>query len=194
MMDIQLPGMDGFEATRTIRREEMETGRHTPIVAMTAHAMEEDHKRCLEAGMDDYVSKPIQAALLRDVIDRQVSGSVRGNASVEDATTGRGVPDSEVFDREDLLKTLNGDKASLAELVNMFIDEMPVQVDGLRSVFGNGQAREVEARAHKLKGTAANMRARSLSRLFADIEKAASQGEDLDKKAPDLLAGFWRRL
>ena len=133
LMDIQLPGMDGFEATRTIRREETGTGCHTPIVAMTAHAMEEDRQRCLEAGMDDYVSKPIQAGLLRDVIDRQVAACARGKAPGGHTGVGR-APDSEVFDREDLLKNLDGDRDCLAELVSLFIGDMSVQVDALRGI------------------------------------------------------------
>ena len=187
LMDIQLPGMDGFEATRTIRREETGTGCHTPIVAMTAHAMEEDRQRCLEAGMDDYVSKPIQAGLLRDVIDRQVAACARGKAPGGHTGVGR-APDSEVFDREDLLKNLDGDRDCLAELVSLFIGDMSVQVDALRGILGTGEPCDVEAQAHKLKGAASNIRARSISRLFADIEQAAIE-KDLDR-VPGLLRGF----
>jgi CheY-like chemotaxis protein len=183
-MDIQLPGMDGFEATRLIRQEEAETGRHTPIVAMTAHAMEEDRKRCLEAGMDDYVSKPIQAGLLRAVIDRQVSGSARAETP-DGQERAADAPDREVFDRADLLDTLGGDAGCLAELVNMFIVDAPVQVAVLQRYLDKGQSDEVEARAHKLKGAAANIRARSMSKLLSDIEQAAIRN-NLDE-VPGLL-------
>ncbi len=184
LMDIQLPGMDGFEATRAIRQEEKENGCHTPIVAMTAHAMEEDRRRCLEAGMDDYVSKPIQAGLLRAAIDRQVGGNARAGAS-GGQTRAADSPDREAFDREDLLETLGGDAGCLAELVHMFIVDAPVQVAVLQRFLVTGQSHEVEARAHKLKGAAANIRARSMSKLLSDIEQAAIR-KNLDE-VPGLL-------
>jgi two-component system, sensor histidine kinase and response regulator len=75
LMDVQMPEMDGFEATAVIRQAERLTGGHTPIVAMTAHAMAGDRQRCLEAGMDGYISKPIQAQTVFDVIDEVCSSS-----------------------------------------------------------------------------------------------------------------------
>jgi CheY-like chemotaxis protein len=77
LMDIQMPEMDGFEALAAIRAAEEPTGRHTPVVALTAHALEEDRERCLAAGMDDYLSKPIEAAklyeIIRGVLDRSLT-------------------------------------------------------------------------------------------------------------------------
>jgi two-component system sensor histidine kinase/response regulator len=70
MMDVQMPEMDGFEATAAIRNRERGTGRHVPIIAMTAHAMTGDRERCLEHGMDDYISKPIRASLLLELLEK----------------------------------------------------------------------------------------------------------------------------
>jgi len=78
LMDVQMPEMDGFEATAAIRAEEARTGRHLPIVAMTAHAMKGDRERCVQAGMDDYVSKPIQSAELLRVIHSVMAETARG--------------------------------------------------------------------------------------------------------------------
>jgi CheY-like chemotaxis protein len=82
-MDIQMPEMDGIEATIAIRREERETSRHVPIIAMTAHALQEDRNRCLKAGMDDYISKPINMHDLAAVLDRMLAGEPERNLSPE---------------------------------------------------------------------------------------------------------------
>lgn len=174
LMDVQLPGMDGLEATRVIRREEAGTGGHTPIVAMTAHAMEEDRKLCMDAGMDDYVSKPIQAGLLRAVIDRHTGRNGRGNDDSEEIGT-KDTPGREVFDREELLDALGGDNKCLTELVNSFIDDVSVQTGELQRALGETQMNEAVALAHRLKGAAANMRAKSMSMLFSNIEQAATR-------------------
>ena len=75
LMDVQMPAMDGFEATAAIRHQERETGRHVPIIAMTAHAMQGDRERCLEAGMDGYVSKPIHARELLAAIEQMMTAN-----------------------------------------------------------------------------------------------------------------------
>jgi CheY-like chemotaxis protein len=69
LMDVQMPEMDGFEATAAIRKKQSRTGTYTPIIAMTAHAMEGDRERCIDAGMDDYISKPIRSAVLHEVLE-----------------------------------------------------------------------------------------------------------------------------
>jgi two-component system, sensor histidine kinase and response regulator len=76
LMDVQMPELDGLEATRQIRQEEQTTGRHVPIVAVTAHSMTGDRERCLQAGMDDYLSKPIQRQELLGVLARQTRNRV----------------------------------------------------------------------------------------------------------------------
>ena len=73
LMDVQMPEMDGFEATGELRKREKETGHHTPIIALTAHAMKGDRERCLEAGMDGYLSKPIRAKELDDLLENYLS-------------------------------------------------------------------------------------------------------------------------
>jgi CheY-like chemotaxis protein len=78
LMDVQMPQMDGLEATARIRAAEVATGRHVPIIAMTAHAMKGDRERCIEVGMDDYISKPIDSAKLLALIDRVAAGAEAG--------------------------------------------------------------------------------------------------------------------
>jgi len=91
LMDVQMPEMDGFEATRAIREWEQEHGSHIPIIAMTAHAMQGDRERCLEAGMDDYVSKPLEPKVLFNVLDRWVQGNLAAEHAepVQDYSAGR---------------------------------------------------------------------------------------------------------
>jgi len=72
LMDCQMPEMDGFEATQEIRKKELGTGRHIPIIAMTANAMQDDRQQCIKAGMDDYISKPIDFPKLQDILDRWI--------------------------------------------------------------------------------------------------------------------------
>src|SRR5437879_13261288 len=107
-MDVQMPEMDGLEATASIRARERATGRHLPIIAMTAHAMKGDRERCLEAGMDGYVSKPVRAADLLEEIDKQVR---RAQPTLR-----------VVLDRAALLERLEGDAELLAEMVGALLE------------------------------------------------------------------------
>jgi CheY-like chemotaxis protein len=81
LMDVQMPDIDGFEATAAIRKKEKESGAHTPIIAMTAHAMSGDRERCLDAGMDNYISKPIHAAELLDLVEKYLRTAPHADAS-----------------------------------------------------------------------------------------------------------------
>jgi CheY-like chemotaxis protein len=90
LMDVEMPGMDGLEATAVIRLKERQTGEHMPIIAMTAHAMKGDRERCLEAGMDDYVSKPICAQHLFDILGTVLAGAPTANTAPSESTATEG--------------------------------------------------------------------------------------------------------
>jgi signal transduction histidine kinase/CheY-like chemotaxis protein len=166
LMDVQMPEIDGLEAAAQIRASEKGTGRHVPIVAMTAHAMKGDRERCLEAGMDDYVSKPIQARELLNVMARVAPPSA-GAATVVDADTA--------------LQTLGGDPALLHQLAHAFLDDYPRSLAQVRAAVTAGAATAVERAAHSLKGAvgvfgapsavAAAQRLETLGRLGA-LEEA----------------------
>ena len=113
LMDVQMPEMNGFEATAAIRKKEQTTGGHIPIVAMTAHAMKGDEDRCLSAGMDGYVSKPITP----DELFLAISKVVRDGAKPQ--------PDHALFDRSAILVRVDGDTKRLVELVDVFLDTCP---------------------------------------------------------------------
>ena len=119
-MDVQMPEMDGFEATAAIRDRGKITGGHLPIVAMTAHAMVGDRERCLEAGMDGYVAKPIQPSELFETIESLVGGE-SGRSQVAPTPA----PGNDVIDEAALLSRVQGDAQLLKELITLFRGEYP---------------------------------------------------------------------
>jgi two-component system, sensor histidine kinase and response regulator len=212
-MDVQMPQLDGLKTTSIIRENEKRTGGHIPIVAMTAHTMEEDRRLCIDAGMDDYLSKPLDIEIMTETIRRWLGDGTRAE---EDGAAQRVVPETgerggkatagekspsdqpagmehekeirsadEVFDRQNLLRTLNGDEEFLRELVGLFLGEIPDQVKIMQRLSDVGDAEGVAELAHKLKGSSANIRAGALRRLFADIEGSAKRAE-LNEIAPFL--------
>ena len=153
LMDVRMPVMDGLEATATIRRKEEGTGAHLLVVALTASAMKGDRERCLEAGMDAYVTKPLDAAELYEVIDRMAA------ASEEEANgqgAGRGEAERPAFDRDAVLARIDGNEELLAEVVDLFLDELPGQMSDIGESVSNRRASTLESSAHKLRGSLGN--------------------------------------
>jgi len=177
LMDVQMPEMDGFEATGVIRDRASGVKNHDiPVIAMTAHAMKGDREKCIEAGMDDYVSKPIKPAELVEAISRCLT------QPVADETKREGAPAAsadETFDRSALLDRLGDDEELLGEVVGVFLDDTPVQIEKLSKALDEKDAEVVERGAHSIKGAAANLSAEELRDVAARMEKAAHAG-DLD--------------
>ena len=153
LMDVQMPEMDGFEATRAVRDLEKTTGEHIPIVAMTAYAMKGDKEKCLEVGMDGYVSKPINAQELFDTIE-----SLLGTPNVEHHA-GNNV--EKVVDRSQVLERVGGDKELLAEVVGLFLEDCPKLFEQMSAAIRRGDAEELQKVAHTLKGSVGNFSAKS---------------------------------
>jgi CheY-like chemotaxis protein/HPt (histidine-containing phosphotransfer) domain-containing protein len=146
LMDVQMPEMSGLEATAKIREREHATGGHLPIIALTAYAMKGDRERCLEAGMDGYVSKPIRSAELFQAI-------------AEATKEPTGPPDEsrpEVFDQAKALEVMGDDRELLAELAGLFAEDCPRRLSEIRQAIVRGEGKSVERAAHTLKGTASN--------------------------------------
>jgi CheY-like chemotaxis protein/HPt (histidine-containing phosphotransfer) domain-containing protein len=214
LMDVQMPEMDGYEATAEIRRREKGEARGTPIIAMTANAMQGDRGKALEAEMDDYVSKPVKPKELEAALERWVSirydaGSLatglpiaKGGDSAEDSAqdsarnSARNPPVSlvEGFEAEDtpllddgVLENLLdlGGAELLSELSGMFFDDSGSALTELREAAEQGDAPTVKRVAHALKGGSGNMGAKGMARICAELEKAGAFG-DLSR-APALV-------
>jgi len=188
-MDVQMPEMDGFEATERIRRIEAGTGKHTPIIAMTAHAMTGDRERCIEAGMDDYVTKPIEPKALVEAIERQLAdrplvatASLTSEASTQPHPAPESIP---VFDKEALLGRLEGDEALFVEIVTLFMQDIPEQIARLTAALEAKDSDAVMRQGHTLKGASANFGAMAMRETARQIEHVAAEGK-VDR-VPQLL-------
>jgi len=177
LMDCHMPVMDGFEATKTIRSRDSKTVR-IPIIAMTAGALNEDRERCFAAGMDDYISKPVDLDKLRDILARWVPQEQPAEAPPSNVvvdTAGSDAADATVLD-EDRLQILRDlgpadGLGLLPDAVRAFREEAQRAQEKLRSALESGQANAVEAAAHKLAGAAANIGAMGAAALAKDLER-----------------------
>jgi two-component system, sensor histidine kinase and response regulator len=222
LMDCQMPEMDGYEATRKIRSQEAgDRGQESrgsgqdqhpianaaakqhmthriPIIAMTAHAMKGDRELCLEAGMDDYVTKPVDPHVLDEVLEKWLSESERdgrnaeiGSRNAEDRTdSALRLPTSELpvphsdfpiptspFDRGALMERLMDDADLMREVLDEFLADIPRQIQGLKSSLETGDARQAERRVHSIKGAAANVAADALRDVAFEAEQVGKAGD-----------------
>ena len=166
LMDVQMPVMGGLEATAEIRRREAAHGRHLRVVAMTAHAMTGDRERCLEAGMDAYLSKPIDP----DVLFR----TVESNDEVEAAP--RQDASSQVCDRAGLMARVGGDPDLFTEIVQLFLTDCPVRVAAIKAAVDARDAELIRTTAHALKGAAGNLSAPALVAAARTLERIGADG------------------
>lgn len=151
-MDIQMPDLDGLTATRKIRERESRTASHVPIVAMTAHAMTGDRERCLKAGMDDYMSKPINSVALRRVIAKLMSVGSDMDRSAHSPMNSRPKQACSGWNRQSVIARVDGDESLLEDLIEIFLKEYPQQLAALREGIVAGDAEIVRITAHTLKG------------------------------------------
>jgi PAS domain S-box-containing protein len=151
LMDVQMPEMDGFEATKIIRDREAGSGKRMPIVAMTAHAMKGDRERCIEGGMDDYVSKPVRREDLLRVLTWAASLNSPGPAPSQETPDRNGTPP---FDRPGALAQLGGDEELFRELTELFPIDANRLLAELRKAVSSGDAGGIRRAAHGLKGAA----------------------------------------
>jgi len=174
LMDCQMPLMDGFEATHQIRRSEVGSNKHLPIIAMTANAMQGDRERCLDAGMDDYLSKPVDAERLKEILERWMPRRPKRALGHEPVADGRGLHDVQKspIDMKRLREFFGDDDAAIYELLQVFSVSLQQLQERLQLAV-HDRSPAISALAHELKGSAANMGASRLAEVAAQSERAA---------------------
>ncbi|MEK9501049.1 response regulator [Gemmatimonadota bacterium DH-20] len=192
LMDVQMPEMDGLEATRVIRRAEAETGRRRlPIIALTAHALEEERERCLGAGMDDFLAKPFRAEDLLALLEqwtRSEAVSPDASSSLDESSMDATAPPASAASEEPPVD-LDGfrsvlEAAGIVEVfettLDIFRDDLPRRMEQIRSAWEARDVGAVAEAAHAIKSAAGNVQARRLNTLVADLE-SAGRAEDVGR-------------
>jgi CheY-like chemotaxis protein len=191
LMDCQMPVLDGYQTTEAIRTGA--AGDHyktVPIVAMTANAMRGDKEKCLEVGMDDYMSKPISAGDLEQTIRRHTSGGLPPKTSTDTRTETaptEAIPTqamanttedkSVIWDKPSALKRVRNREDRLHQLIQLFLEDMPARVDEMTNAAEQQNYSEVAKLAHAIKGVSGNLSALKLFELSAEIETAAKAAD-----------------
>ena len=174
LMDVQMPEMDGIEATVQIREREAGTGRHQPIVAMTALVMKGDRERCLSARMDGYLSKPIRPQELDTVLDTYSSLK---SANVAPDPEPALFTDEAVVDSKELLERIDGDIDFVAELAETFRSDYPHKLEAMSCFIAAQDPEGLRRAAHGLRGALSNLAAVSAAKLAARMEQLGTSGE-----------------
>jgi two-component system, sensor histidine kinase and response regulator len=176
LMDVQMPVMDGFEATACIRSGQTAADPAIPIIALTAHAMKGDRERCLGAGMDAYLPKPVRApeldAVLEAIMRTKLPGWANAELSAPDRTDG-----IDILDERELLSGIADDRQLLREIVEVFQTEGPALLAELGAAISQGSAECVQRSAHSLKGSIASFAAPHALSLAARLESLARAGD-----------------
>ncbi len=193
-MDAHMPVMDGFQATREIRKRE-ESGTRTPIVAMTALAMEGDRERCLEAGMDDYIAKPIKSKNIFDALLKYRSRRPGEDEAAPEEPDEIEVSDKPVLNPSQLLDVGGHDEELIRDLIDEFIKDAPVLLDILRDEIDAGDQNRIAIKAHQLNGMAANSGGERFLEMGLAIENTAREGAfEPNERKLSLLATELDRL
>ncbi|MEA3396675.1 MAG: response regulator, partial [Chloroflexota bacterium] len=198
LMDVQMPEMDGLEATRQIRSGQSRApNQDIPIIAMTAHTMQGDKEKCLEAGMDDYVTKPVSPRVLAEALDKWLPKDGAETGVQESAVISQGEeegldPSPVVFDRAGMLDRMMGDEELAETIVQGFLADIPQQIEALRNYLEAGDAAGAERQAHTIKGASANVGGEALRALAFELEKAGKAGdlESIKTRMDELAASF----
>jgi len=177
LMDVQMPEMDGLTAIRTIRARERQGERRVPIIALTAHALKGDREKCMDAGADDYLSKPLHARDLLAIFDRIQTRKNKKEVKPNVPEKKQESQSTEAFDWTAALEHLDGDHELLAEVARLFAEQWPGNKAELEDALAKGDLTVCERLAHGLKGAAAHLGARRVSESSFELEKLARGGQ-----------------
>ena len=176
LMDVQMPEMDGLEATAEIRKREQETGEHIPIVAMTAHALKGDRERCLAVGMDGYVSKPIRPEDMLDEIWRVVPSTAGNERTASAPQAEPAAAEPAVLDEAELLSRIGGNRDRMKEVVELFLEDCPKQMSDIREAIASSDSAGIDHAAHAFKGAVGNLGAHAAFQAAQVLEAAGQNG------------------
>jgi two-component system sensor histidine kinase/response regulator len=186
LMDLQMPQMDGFEATLAIREGEKAKGTYIPIIALTANAASTDEARCLAAGMDAFISKPVSVDVFCEVI-----ASVLEKRGVRTTApdTGSAAASSDVFDLDRALEAVSGERELLHGMIGIFMRQTPRVMQDIDTAIAGGDAAALESAAHKLKGSVAMFGAQAAREAAQRLEDLAEARDLADVGAARLSLG-----
>jgi len=168
VMDVQMPDMDGFEATAAIRELEKPTGEHIPIIAMTAHAMKGDRERCLAARMDGYVSKPIRVADVEEAVTQAMAAKKLSDAG--------STAEDRIVDEAAILAGMDGNRKLLRDLTRIFLADCPKQLAEIKVAIQMRDAERLRRAAHGLKGSVGNFAAKRAFETAGQLETMGKNG------------------
>jgi two-component system, sensor histidine kinase and response regulator len=212
LMDVQMPEMDGLEATIAIRRMEQETNRHIPIIAMTAHAMKGDRELCLDSGMDDYLAKPVEPQTMRDVVERWGALAKQGAPPPESTNAAEPASpprpkaadtktaenhqpmEAEIFDFSALRARVEDDLDLLTEMIDLYLSSSPLLLNEIELAVAARDGDKTRRAAHTLKGLLKNMCATACAEAAFQLETLGGTGsvERVDQSLATLKIEFQR--
>ena len=193
LMDLQMPEMDGYQATAKIRSDNRFAS--LPIIAMTAHATLEERNRCIDAGMNDHVSKPIHPNVLFDTVSRYyhpaatVPVQARADAAVPVSTPDDGLPVVDGLNTAEGLQRVGGNRRLYLKLLRQFVDEESDAAERIRATLAAGDRATAERMAHTVKGVGGNLGANDVEAAAADVERAVREGTPPVEPLTERLAG-----
>lgn len=180
LMDCQMPEMDGYDATRAIREGQAgEENKQLPIIAMTANAMQGDREKCSLAGMDDYITKPINLSVLKSILIKWIlKGQVSKRSYTEPSTVSKTIlTDLPLWDEVDTLHRLGNNRVLLKKVIESFMNDGPKSLVSLTKALEENRSEEAQLHAHSLKGSAANIGAIKLEAIARHLEEEVKRKE-----------------